>query len=216
MKSQLYKILSLLSVLGFSLYWSLAFLWSVPDIIFKNPFREKIKLPKSLFVSEWKLFTPPFTNDYRLYYIARNLENSAISDTIEVLENISIKKKHKVPFNQKEIILDYLVNKNVIHLVRISSGAYKVSDTNSKTILESGKTTKSRAMSQINKMHPIYLTALFNFGWVVLKEHTNNIEGKEMKIVIKQKRITPFEEMENTNFDRTETTLFDSPYMSFQ
>jgi len=213
MKIIIYKILSFLSIIVFAFYWSLAFLWSLPDFKFNHAIEKKIHVPKALFVSDWKLFTPPFTNDQRLYYIVRNVKTIFTADTIEVLENISKQKQLKAPFNQNELIIDYLVNKNVVHLSRTGWMINNKSGADSSAILTSGKITNPLALVGNNGLYKMHLTSLLNFGLVVLKDHHINIDGKEMKIVIKQKKMKSFEEMNNTNFIRTETTIFESTYM---
>jgi len=135
---------------------------------------------------------------------------------MELLENIAIQKQHKAPFYQKQLIIDYLVNKNVVHLYRAAWVIDKKSDTDSSTILAPDKLTKSVAMAENINYTNMYLSSLLNYGLVVLKERNININGKEVKIVIKQKIMTPFKEMDNTDFVRTQTTVFESPYIQLQ
>jgi len=216
MKIKIYKILSFFSIIIFSLYWSVAFLWTLPAFKSKNSIGRKINLPKTIFMSEWKLFTPPATYDYRLYYIVRNIKKTAIADRIEVLENLSIQQQLKAPFNQQELILDYLVNKNIARLSKTGWAIDKKSGIDSSGIATFGKIPSSMAKVESRKNYQMNFSSLFNFGMMVLHERNINIEGNEMKIVIKKKIIKPFKEMHNKRFVRTETTTFESPYMSLQ
>lgn len=213
MKIKIYKIVSIVAVIVFLLYWSLSILWPMPGFKYRNSIQKKIYFPRVLFVSSWKLFTPPYQHDQRLYYIVRNVKKSFIADTIEVLGNISKQKQLKAPFNQKELIVDYLVNKNVVHLPRNRWGDNKKTGKDSSAILASAKMAQAKEMMENNGSYQMHLSSLINFGLVILKEKKINSDGKEMKIVIKQKIMRPFKEMNNTNFIRTETTIFESTYM---
>lgn len=188
----------------------------MPGFNYKNSIQKKIYFPKILFVSDWKLFTPPSTYVQRLYYIVKDVKKTSLADTIEIMENISVQKQLKAPFNQEELIIDYMVNKNVIRLSKIGWVIYTKSTIDSLGLVTSGKSPQSTETAANSKNLNTYLSSLINFGGMVLKERNINIDGKEVKIVIKQKKITPFKEMCNTNFVRTETTVFESPYMPFQ
>lgn len=212
MKTKIYKILSIFSIVVFLSYWFVAFLFTFTDFKWKKSVEKKNSLPKTLFVSDWKLFTPPSIYDQRLYYIFRQVKKISISDTLELLGNISIQKQLKAPFNQKELIIDYLVNKNVFWLLKSGWETNRTLRSDSLSTLPSDEIQQSMLMDNEQKNSNKYLSSLFNFGLKVLKEHRVNLDGKEIKIVIKQKIIKPFEDMHNKNLERTETTVFESPF----
>jgi len=131
---------------------------------------------------------------------------------LEVLENISLKKQRAAPFNQKEMILDHLVNSSV------SSLLYTVWENKKKP---SGDITGSEDSSYIaravaaktdNRSYQAYLATLNNYSKVVMTENKIDMAQKEVKIAISEKMIRPFKEMNNKGFVPKEILVFETAY----
>lgn len=166
----------------------------------------------TMFGISWNLFTPPFTYNNRLYYIVRNTGRPDRSDTIEVLENISLQKQTTAPFNQKENIIDHLVNNNVSRLTKTIWLNKKKPQESEPGTTDSAYIASAIAEVANSKNYLIFLTTLNNYCKVALKENKIDTAGKEVKTVIKEKMIRPFKEMYNTNFVQKETLVFETPF----
>src|SRR5690349_9799096 len=110
MKYSSSKILSYLGIVVFLLYWVITFTWAMPFTQTKKLVAEKIPRFNGIFGFEWKLFTPPHNCNNRLYFVAREVGRPGKADTIEVLEGLAMQKQEAAPFNQKENLLDKIVN----------------------------------------------------------------------------------------------------------
>lgn len=215
MKNRFYLILSCGCVATFFLYWIIVFILAMPSNYPKKVITSRLPRFKNIFGSTWKLFTPPNNFNDRLYFITRDINSQGKADTIEVLENISLQKQQKAPFNQKENVIDHLVNNNVSN-VKITVRSSK------KNTIENQLATKDSLKAStiidafVNNPNAIaYLSTLKNYGMVVLKQNKVDTTGKEFKMVITEKKIRPFNQMADTNFVETEIIFFETPYQPF-
>jgi hypothetical protein len=212
MKKKLHRFLVFVIVVCFSIYWMIVFIMVLPSTRVKSCIQNHTTLFRSVFVNEWTLFTPPFTHDKRLYYIIRDIPRTRAIDTIEVLEKISINKQKNTPFNQKELILDYLVNKNVVRLNNaLWTGRQNPIHANS-GILTSEEIATAIEFAKNEKSYQLSSTSLFNYGKNILKEVGIDTAGKEMRIVVKIKIMRPFKERCNQNYKREEIIFYETPF----
>lgn len=166
----------------------------------------------ALFGFSWKLFTPPFTYNNRLYYIVRDVDQPLSTDTIEVMELLNIQKRNNAPFNQKENLLDHLVHSNTSRLVRTVWGTKLKPAPHLPNTMDSAylAATLERAVKRRN--YAIHLATLRNYGKIALREKGIPLTHKELKILITQQPITPFKERNNPGWVPQEVLVFDSPF----
>ena len=183
------------------------------------PFNHKIKqvaekIPRftAIFGFEWKLFTPPHNCNNRLYFMVREVARPERVDTIEVLESLALQKQKAAPFNQKENILDKIVNNIIYKLLRSVYEYRKMPTTSSSGTTDSAYITASIAAVDSTKNYKIYLATLYNYARASFKEHGINLTGKECKIVIRQKMMCPFKDRNDMNFLEKEVLVFETPY----
>lgn len=170
---------------------------------------------KNIFGSTWKLFTPPNKFNDRLYFITRDINSISKADTIEVLENISLQKQQQAPFNQKENVIDHLVNNNVSN-VKTTFRLSKKKTTESLLATKDSLNESIVIAAFINNQNAnAYLSTLKNYAMVVFKMNKVDTIGKEFKMVIAEKKIRPFNQIADTNFVETETIFFETPYQPF-
>ena len=212
MRNYFYTGLTYFCLVAFALYWIAVIITSIPFGFAKE--RVTILHPgmKLLFGSPNKLFTPPYTYNDRLYLITRDIKTPQITDTIEVLAKLAVRKQQRAPCNQKENIMDHLVNNTVAGLKRAVLQNKKMPDgavpATTDSIYIAGALTKLA-----NSKHFInYSTALNNYCRLILKENKTALAGKEVKIVIKEKMIPPFNQPGNSPFLQRETIVFETPY----
>lgn len=167
---------------------------------------------KTYFGQSWRLFTPPFTYNNRLYFIIRDTSHQNRSDTIEILEKISQYKQLKAPFNQDENIIDHLVNHNVQGIVKSlwTNKTLPVNFADHKK--DSAYIAKRIAIASKNKNYLIYVASIRNYCKRVLKERGIATKGKEVRIEIKQEMTRPFKEMNNEQFKKQERLVFQTPF----
>ena len=213
MKNSFVRIISYLAIFIFLLHWTLAFILAMPANYVKKAITNHAPRYQAMF-PQWKLFTPPFTYHDRLYFIIRDSKgNGNKSDTIEVLANIALQKQKKAPFNQRENIIDHLVNNNVAKLKKIVWPYEKTKD--SVTLNKSDSATIARSISNVqnNINYKRYLATLVNYSKIVLQQKHIDTTGKEVKIVIKEKKIRPFNQISNISYLQNEILVFETTYM---
>lgn len=199
-------------MVAFLLYWVGLAILSMPANPAKNLLASRVTHFKSAFGTTWKLFTPPHTYNIRLYYIVRNISSPFKADTLEVLENISLKKQQAAPFNQKESITDALVNNNVIGVLNAVWENREMPQVDSAGTADTIYIARVVAEKANNRNYQIYLASLHNYCRLVLKENNLNEAGKEVKIVIKEKLIKPFADIDNAGFVPKEIVVFATDY----
>ena len=212
MKNSFVRILSYLAILIFLLHWAVAFILAMPANYVKQTVANHASRYQTMF-SSWSFFTPPLTYHNRLYFIFRDSKISGNKqDTIEVLANISLQKQIRVPFNQRENIIDHLVNNSVAGLKRVVR-SYKIT-TDSLAINKSDSPTIARSISNAegNNNYKRYLATLTNYCKIVLQQKNIDIIGKEVKIVIKEKEIRPFKQIGDASYLQKEILVFETTY----
>ena len=212
MKNSFVRILSYLAILIFLLHWAVAFILAMPANYVKQTVANHASRYQTMF-SSWNFFTPPFIYHNRLYFIVRDSKISGNrQDTIEVLANISLQKQIRVPFNQRENIIDHLVNNSVAGLKRVVR-SYKIT-TDSLATNKSDSLTIARSISNAegNNNYKRYLATLTNYCKIVLQQKNIDIIGKEVKIVIKEKEIRPFKQIGDASYLQKEILVFETTY----
>jgi hypothetical protein len=166
----------------------------------------------SLFGNSWSLFSPPYTYSNRLYYIIREIAHPDKVDTIEVIENITKQKQQKAPFNQKENIIDHLIHHD-IGIITYIVWKDKVRPSESE-IGTMDSTYRANAITVVadNINYLNSRATLLNYGNVVLKENKIDTTGKEIKMIITQKKIQPFQTLHDTATSQKEIIFIETAY----
>lgn len=212
MKKPVYKILSYLCITAFLLYWVVIFILAMPSSRAKQIISQHTPRFKNTFGFAWSLFTPPNTYDDRLYFIVRGITTPEKSDTIEVLENIALQKQEHAPFNQKENIIDHLLNRNV-YLIKKSMWYYKTKRSgNLAGTTDSLYMANAIAAVRGTQYYNASLNTLTNYCSAILLQKKIDTSGKEIKIMITEKQMRPFKQMTDSNFLEKETLVFEIPY----
>ena len=212
MKNQLYRILPYIVVSGFLLYWLTAIIWAMPTGYAQKALTAFVPRLKIMYGFKWKLFTPPYTYNHRLYFIVRNTGEQSSTDSIEVLQNMSLQKQKNAPFNQQESNIDYLVQRNVTGIVNT---VYKTREKPGSDLAQNNSAAyMAEAIKAVatNKDFHVHLRSLNNYGKEVLRQNETGTSGKEMKIVITEYMIRPFKERNNNGFRQKEILVFETPF----
>ncbi len=176
---------------------------------------EKAPMFKNMFGISWKLFTPPFTYNDRLYFIVRDIERPYIADTLEVLEKIALQKQRNAPFNDEENVIDHLVNNNVSGVKRTVWFNKKMPSQDTPGTTDSLYIAHAIAAVAATNNYTAFVTTLNNYCMVILKENNIDTIRKEFKIIITEKKIPPFKHIGDTSFLQKETLVFETPYKPF-
>lgn len=215
MKNSFYSIISYLCLVTFFLYWVVIFILAMPPGYANKSVSEKAPLFKNMFGISWKLFTPPDIYNDRLYFVARNIEKPYESDTIEVLEKIALQKQQNAPFNNKENIIDHLVNNNVSNIKRTVWFNKKMPSQDAPGTTDSLYIAHAIAAVAATPNYTAFVTTLSNYCRVIFKENNIDIIGKEFKIIITEKKIPSFKHIGDTSFLQKEVLVFETPYKPF-
>ncbi len=207
------KLFPYLCITGFLLHWTIVFILSLP-----SPFQMKSTLlyaprMKTMF-SSWRLFTPPYTFDTRLYMVLRDTNGNGKTDTIEVLERLALQKQARAPFNQRENILDHMVNQHVGGLLRTVWGNKKMPGEYTPGSPTAPYLPEAIAKIENNSGYQVNMATIYNYCRLVLKEYSINEAGKELKIVITKKMIRPFNELDNAQYHPKELPVFETAFKS--
>ena len=207
----LYKnIITYLPLVCFFLYWIPASLWILTEGTPKSYLKTHIPRLRGLLGNSWRTFSPPYTFNYRLYYISRSGINTSVIDTVEVLQSLSEQKQLNAPFNHAEDITDHLLQNTVIGLV---ATIWKKEDLfNQSTNVDKDVLAAAIANAAANKNYGIHLASLKNYGKQLVKKSNLFSKVDSMKIVIAKKMIRPFREMDNMNYQHAEVIIFDTPF----
>ena len=200
------------AVIIFLLYWMAVFAITFPGSKAKQVIGNIAPKFNSLFGYSWRLFTPPYTFNVRLYFIVRNIHLPYKTDTVEVLQQIALQKQTAAPFNQQENITDYLVNSNVNGLIKTVWGNKNMPAEIPAPLNDSGYVAQAIAKVETDQTYQMYLATLKNYCQVVLKQHRISSVGKEIKIMIKEKAIRPFDAMQEKTFTEKERLVFETAF----
>lgn len=212
MKKPVYKILSYLCIAAFLLYWSIIFILVMPSNSVKQIISQHSPRFKNTFGIGWTLFTPPNTCNDRLYFIVRIINGHEKPDTIEVLENIALQKQAHAPFNQKENIIDHLVNNTVWNIKLIVWSNKKKPVVDVPGMSDSLYIVNAIAAVEGRQAYSAYRNTLINYCRIILQQKKLDAADKEVKIMITEKQIRPFKKMTDSNFLQKETLVFETPY----
>jgi hypothetical protein len=162
--------------------------------------------------TSWKFFTPPYTFNNRLYFIVRDINNRNNADTIEVLEDISLQKNARAPFNQKENVIDHLVNHDVGYIKVIVWQNKKKPTGTFPVTSDSLYIASAVADAAYSNNYKVSLATLNNYCKVILKEKNIDTLGKEIKIVMTEKKIRPFKNLGEPKISTKEIIFFETSY----
>ena len=200
------------AVVIFLLYWMAVFAVSFTGRKAKQIIGNVAPKFNSLFGYSWRLFTPPYTFNVRLYFIVQDVYPPYQTDTVEVLQQIALQKQTAAPFNQPETITDYLVNSNVNGLIKTVWSNKNMPSDIPAPLTDSGYVAQAIAKVEMDKTYQMYLATLKNYCQVVLKDRQISSVGKEIKIVIKEKAIRPFDAMQEKGFEEKERLVFETAF----
>lgn len=200
------------AVVIFLLYWMAVFAVSFTGSKAKQIIGNVAPKFNSLFGYSWRLFTPPYTFNVRLYFIVQDVYPPYQTDTVEVLQQIALQKQTAAPFNQPETITDYLVNSNVNGLIKTVWSNKNMPSDIPAPLTDSGYVAQAIAKVEMDKTYQMYLATLKNYCQVVLKDRQISSVGKEIKIVIKEKAIRPFDAMQEKGFEEKERLVFETAF----
>lgn len=211
MKSKIYTLLTFFITIIFFGYWAIVFLFALP--VNKPSGGLSKKVPGLVILYQnWSLFSPPADFDFRLYFILRDMDTKSKADTIEVLENISLQKQKKAPFNQREIITDHLLIWNIkkINVALL----YKVEELKSAFPDSSENYYRTNAVRILlsNQSCSENITNLENYSRILYKNNKTSIYNKEQKIILASKSIQPFNQPSGKTFVPAEKIIFETLY----
>jgi len=214
MKESKTNILSLLLLLVFLCFWICVFILSLSPNRLKKKFTNHLPKSATILSKPWHLFSPPPTYNLRLYLITRSIHNPTESDTTELLENLSFKKRRAAPFNQPENLVDNIVNNNVSALLFTIWTKKRMSSPEFPDSLDSLSIANAIQKVEYTNNYIICLASIKNYGMSILKKRKMNLSNKELKWVIKEKVICPFGKMDNIHPLLPEKTVFETIYQS--
>ncbi len=162
----------------------------------------------------WRLFTPPYTFHHRLYYVTRDKYSHAPLDTFEVLEKIARQKQSKAPFNQKEMVMDYLVNPNVAGITGLVWANKKKPVTVSPTAADSAYIRNAVAEMSDDNNYNFCVKSLLNYCKLILRRNGDLFTNKEVQLIIKEKQMRPFYFPRGQPFSEPEVLVYESPFYS--
>lgn len=102
----------------FALYWSITFIFTLPDNYINISLLKYSQVFSLFFFQRWSFFAPPPTFNERLYYSYMN-KNDATVKSYEVLKVINEKKSANAPFNWNDDIVDYILSNSVVGVSEI-------------------------------------------------------------------------------------------------
>jgi hypothetical protein len=125
------KVISLLAISIFLLYWVVTLIFNMPDNYIKLSLGSNERTFQFLFSQKWEFFAPPPDFNERLY-ITFLSEDKKNTKTLEILKPILDKKKADAPFNRESDILDYLISNSMNSISDLMTEEYKIYKFNKK------------------------------------------------------------------------------------
>lgn len=98
------------------MYWLTTLLYNSPNNYLKIKFSKELSIFDMYFDQQWEFFAPPPTFNNRLYYTFLDDNRNEIA-TFEILSQLSNDKKNARPFNEREEMIDYIINGSVVSIV---------------------------------------------------------------------------------------------------
>jgi hypothetical protein len=216
MKGAFYKLSSRFIIIAFFFYWILSIAMSVSLSTKENRLANVFPRFNRFFGHTWSLFVQSFDYDDRLYLILRNRDSKVITDSLELMKDISYQKIQHAPFNQYEYIVDRLVSH---YATLIKHKRVEFSNSIENSFPDSTDSFRNARLIDLEKNDPIFvesLGTLNNFCKIALAEKNIDTTNKEFKIIIKERRIKPFDQRKNDKYVSNEIIYFESAYNSFE
>jgi hypothetical protein len=216
MKSPFYRLLSCFIIVSFLFYWVLSTAMSVSLTTKENKLARTFPRFNRFFGHTWSLFVQSFDYDDRLYLVLRDKNTKVITDSLELLKDISYQKIQHAPFNQREYIVDRLVSHyaTIIKHKTVEYRNYIKKDFPNAT--DSFYNARLIDLEYKDALFNESLGTIDNFCKVTLAEKNIDTTNKEFKIIIKEKRVKPFDERKNDKFVMNEIIYFESAYKPFE
>ena len=212
MKSKIYSFISFAITIVFFAYWGVIFLFALPSNKPPNGLSNTAPGLTRFFYQEWSLFSPPAAYDFRLYFILRDTDKKSIADTMEVLENISLQKQRKAPFNQREILTDQMIYLNI---KKLNAALLKTVYSLQSALPDSSDNyCRAESIRVLLNNHSCtdYITNLENYSRLLYKMNNTVITDKEQKMILARKSIKPFKQAAGKSFIPAETIIFETMY----
>ncbi len=192
-KGLIYHWLGYVALIVFALYWVSIFILAMPNNPAKSNIITHAPRFKNMFGYSWKLFTPPAIYNPRLYIVVCNPATPGHADSTEILLPIVKKKQTHAPFNNKENIIDYLVNTCVTSFIYIIWHDKSIPINNN----ASDSLTRNAVIGSVANqgIFKVYLSTLNNYCSQVIKEKKIYQRGAKARFVITEKLIRPFNEI---------------------
>ena len=126
------------------------------------------------------------------------------------MEQLSIQKRLRAPFNQKENLLEIIVNNNTAVIVNTVWTKRQITAFGFSFLPDSLAIAGAIEKVAFNKNYIAGVATIQNYCMAVLKTQKMDLRNTEVKMVIAQKLIRPFREMNNLGYLPTETIVFET------
>lgn len=208
------KILSIFILAGFLLYWTVTFLFTMPENYFRINFYQADALFHGALFQRWTFFAPPPQHNDRLYYVVRDEQTKKVTYTLEAIGYITKQKQEHAPFNQEQTVLDYVISNSVngireVYREEMEMIRFSRPDSSESFILTEARDEVLKSESAL----PDFNT-LVNYGKLLCKKNNISSDHAEFKFMIAQKPIQRFKDRLDPTTEGKETVVFETPYMS--
>jgi hypothetical protein len=215
MQKTIYKISTGFIIVVFLSYWIISIPLSITKNGGKNKFAIAFPLLNKLVGHSWNFFSGPFYNNDRMYFILRDSNTHVVTDTLEMLEDITSQKRSHAPFNQKENIIDHLISHNVLIIENSIINSKKQLKQTLPQATDSVYQAKAFIMVSNDNNCRQALKTLENYCKMIAAEKKIDTANKEFKIIIAGKSIKPFAQKNNDSYVSKETIYFETAYNNF-
>jgi hypothetical protein len=210
-----YKFLTAFIIIIFLFYWGINIPLSVTKNNQGNRFSKAFPLLNHLFGHTWNFFSGPLYNDDRIYCILRDKNTHTETDTLEMMADISNRKRSHIPFNQAENIIDHLVSHNLL-IVKNGIRFYKMQlKQTSMGIADSAFNANVYNLLRNDKYYGQSLATMQNYCKMIIAEKKIDTVNKEFTIIMATKSIRPFMQRNNDKYVSKESIYFEMPYNTF-
>lgn len=120
-----YKLFIVFTI--FLFYWFITIFFTIPENYLQIKSLKYEKMFSSLFYQKWSFFAPPPNYNERLYYKFISKDNKDTL-TVEVLEQLNLKRKKKYLMNDNLSIVDYILSNSLSNITDIIREEYKIYD----------------------------------------------------------------------------------------
>lgn len=156
----------------FLIYFAITLLYNSPNNYIKIKFEREIKIFDLFFNQRWGFFAPPPTFNNRLYYTFYDENQNEIA-TFEVLKPLAEQKRKARPFNERDEMIDYMINGSIIGI------------SNQIPIIRDSKKISNPAFST-EKLNTLAINELTNnpdafSGYAILKNYAKEVAKNSLK-----------------------------------